>query len=193
MKKSGIYRIELGNGNFYVGSSIDLSTRERKHRNELMRGKHRNPKMQSCWNKYKVFDFVILEECDTEELLHREQVLIDAHFTDPKNANIAPKAYSALGVVHTAETRAKLSYLRKGVPKSPEWRAKLSASQTGRKRPPFSEEWRANLSASQKGKPKTADHRANLSAALKGTRYSPAHCAAISAGLLRRRERMLES
>jgi group I intron endonuclease len=193
VKAAGIYRIELGNGHFYVGSSSDLANRERQHRNGLLRGNHGNPKMQNCWNKYKVFEFIVLDECGTDELLHREQLLIDAHINDPKNANLAPTAGSALGFVHSAATRAKLSALRKGIPKSPEWRAKLSASQTGRKRGPFSPEWRANLAASQKGKGKTAEHRANLSAALTGKRYSASHCAAISAGLLRRRARMEES
>ena len=180
MKKIGIYRIELGNGHFYIGSSADLDRRERHHRNDLLRGNHRNGKMQSCWNKYKVFEFTVLFECPVDELLQREQELIDMHFKEPKNANFAPTAGSALGVVHTADTRAKLSALRKGIPKSPEWRAKISASQKGRKRPPFSAEWRAKLSESNKGKLRTEEQRANVSAG-------------VAAGWVGRRARMAQS
>jgi group I intron endonuclease len=177
---SGIYRINLGNGNFYVGSSIDLHNRERQHRNALVRGNHRNIKMQSCWNKYQLFEFIVLAECHPDELLHQEQLLIDAHINDPKNANFAPIAGSGRGLVHTAETRAKLSALRKGVPKSSEWRAKMSVIQTGKKRSPFSPEWRAKLSESNKGKLRTPEQRANVSIG-------------VTAGWIGRRARMAQS
>ena len=182
MRRSGIYRIELGNGNFYIGSAVNLVRRERDHRSDLLRCDHSNRIVQNCWNKYGVFEFIVLEECEIYELLLREQFWIDAHFCDPNNANLAPTAGSSLGVVHSAEARANMSASSKGRPKSAETRAKMSAWQKGR---PKSAEHRAKTSAGNKGKVWTAQKRAKMSALNKGkvlpTR-SAEHCAKISAG-----------
>ena len=160
-KCSGIYRIELGNEHFYIGSAVDLDRRKREHCREMKRGVHPNKIVQHCWNKYGVFEFTVLEECEIPELLATEQVWIDKHFADPKNANLSPTAGSPLGCKHSAETRAKLSAVRKGVPKSAETRAKMSIAGKGRE---HSAETRAKMSATRKGKPWSAETRAKISA-----------------------------
>lgn len=60
------------------------------------------------------------------------------------------------------ESRAKISKAKKGIPRSPEVIAKISAAQTGKKRGPMSEEHKAKISAATRGKikPKRGDsHR----------------------------------
>ena len=109
MKSSGIYRINLGNDWFYIGSSANMGRRKRNHLSELVAQKHCNQKMQRVYDKYQIFEFEILFECPVDELLSKEQVLIDAHFTDGKCANICPTAGSPLGMKHSPETRAKMS------------------------------------------------------------------------------------
>jgi len=158
MKTAGIYRIELGNGWFYIGSAVNLKRREGRHRSELVASKHCNVFMQRCWNKYGVFKFTVLEECAISELVEYEQTYLDQHFDDKKNVNIAPTAGSSLGVKHTAESRA--NYSARVV--SAETRAKLSASHKN-----MSAETRANMSAAQLGKKFSAEHRAKISAATK--------------------------
>lgn len=67
----------------------------------------------------------------------------------------------------------------KGQPRSPETRAKISASKMGKR---HSDETRAKMSAGKKGKstgPKSPETRAKMSAAKKGVPKSPEHRAAM--------------
>ena len=177
MGSSGIYKIELGNGYFYIGSSVNLKRRKVVHKTDLRSLRHSNQKMQNCWNKYGIFEFIVLEECEISDLLLREQQLIDKHFSDPKNVNLAPKAGSPLGVVHSADSRANMSAAAQN--RSDEHRAKISAAQIGRicsaetknkmsvahKGIPMSDKTRANMSFAAQNR--SAKHRANLSVAAK--------------------------
>lgn len=184
---SGIYRIDMGEGNFYIGSAVNLHTRKNSHISGLKRDKHGNPRMQFCWNKYGVFEFVVLEECEAECLLSREQYWLDKHFTDTKNLNILPTAGSSYGRVASAETRAKISAANIGRKATDETRAKLRAS--WKLRPPVSAEVRAKMSASMTGstiangrrRPHTAETRAKYSAAQKGKVVSKETKAKLSA------------
>lgn len=101
---SGVYRIELGNGWFYIGSAVNLRKREREHRSGLKRGKHCNIKMQNVWNKHNTFEFTILEECAIDDLIIHEQIYLDKHFNDEKNVNICSTAGSTLGVIFPKKT-----------------------------------------------------------------------------------------
>ena len=159
-KVSGIYRIDLGNGYFYIGSAVDLGRRERSHRSTLKRQTHVNKIMQRNWDKYGVFIFTVLVECEITELLIREQAFLDLHFDNAMNVNLAPIAGSCLGKPHSAETRAKISAAHKGRIASSESRAKMSASH---KDVPLSQETRKAMSVAQKGIPKSLAHRAKLS------------------------------
>jgi group I intron endonuclease len=192
MRCTGIYRIDLGNGNFYIGSAVDLARRERDHRSNLRLGNHTNQIVQNCWNKYGVFKFIVLEQCKISELLFREQLWIDKYFCDPKNTNIAPIAGSSLGVVHSTEARANMSAWQKGKPKSAETRAKISTANKGRV---YSNETRTKIASAQKGKTKSAETRAKISAANKGRvlpKRSMDHIAKISS-VNKGRIRSLES
>jgi len=88
MKTSGIYRIDLGNGWFYIGSAQNLERRKRQHRSALDRKDHFNRVMQRCWNKYGIFEFVILQKCATDELVIYEQTHLDKHFDNPRNVTL---------------------------------------------------------------------------------------------------------
>lgn len=60
----GIYAITCTiNGKIYIGSSNDINRRWGEHRSLLKNGKHSNPHLQKCWNKYgsDYFIFSILE------------------------------------------------------------------------------------------------------------------------------------
>lgn len=146
MTTSGIYQIDLGNGWFYIGSAVSLRHRKSKHRRDLERKVHSNQIMQRCWNRYGIFEFMVLEECVIDELIIREQIYLDKHFENPKNVNIARIAGSSLGVIRSAETRAKISAASKN--RSVEHRARLSAASKGRF---VSDEARAKISAGLTG------------------------------------------
>ena len=54
-----------------------------------------------------------------------------------------------------------------------EWKAAASVRQTGMKRPPRDAEYRAKISASLTGRKLTPEHRAAVSAALAGKKRGP--------------------
>lgn len=132
--KSGIYKIQCrANGRIYIGSAKNLSTRKYQHLYALRLGTHYNRHLQNAWNKYgeDEFDFSILEFCDIELLIEREQYYID-QLSPTLRFNISPKAGSALGVKHTDETKKKLSIIRKGFQLSPDARKRVSESLSNR-------------------------------------------------------------
>lgn len=70
-KKSGIYCIENTiNHKKYIGQSVDIDDRWRKHVSELKHNSHHNDYLQKAWNKYgeNAFIFYVLEYCNKNEL-----------------------------------------------------------------------------------------------------------------------------
>ena len=64
----------------YIGSTIDLKRRWRRHRNDLARGTHHSQYLQNLWNKYgqSAFEFEVLEGVqDPTTLLDAEARWID--------------------------------------------------------------------------------------------------------------------
>lgn len=79
-KKSGIYCIlNLVNQKKYIGSSKNLQERLINHKCQLLKNKHGNKILQNSWNKYYKdnFVYIILEYCEKEKLIEREQFYID--------------------------------------------------------------------------------------------------------------------
>lgn len=82
------------------------------------------------------------------------------------------------GLIRTAEHRAKISAAKQGQCHTPEAKAKMSAASKGRTATP---ETRAKLSAIRKGKSHTPEHRAKIAAANKGKTRTPEQRARMSA------------
>lgn len=79
--RSGIYAIEhIESKRFYIGSSAAFYKRKQAHVWKLRAGIHHSTHLQNAWNKYgeDAFEFYLLEECDKENLLIREQAYLDA-------------------------------------------------------------------------------------------------------------------
>lgn len=108
-KLSGIYEIvNSANGKRYVGSAANMKQRWASHRHLLDAGRHHSVHLQRAWKKHGPGGFVFraLElGVLVEDLILREQHHINA--LKPEY-NIARHAGSALGVRHTAETKAKI-------------------------------------------------------------------------------------
>ena len=64
------------NNKIYVGQSQDIYTRFRKHKEALRKNKHVNKHLQNAWNKSGEisFDFIISQECITQQLTYQEQM-----------------------------------------------------------------------------------------------------------------------
>ncbi|SRR6266852_3028017 len=122
---SGIYCIlNIKTNKAYIGSAVNISKRWILHLHQLRKNKHYNKYLQNSWNKYgeENFKFEILEYCNKEELLTKEQFWID--WLSPKY-NRALIAGSRLGVKLSDGTKLKLSLLHKGKPKSEEHKLKI--------------------------------------------------------------------
>lgn len=76
----GIYQIRNTITNkIYIGSAKNFYNRFRIHKSFLNRNKHNNSYLQLAWNKYgaKNFEFIILEYCEADKLIEREQIYLD--------------------------------------------------------------------------------------------------------------------
>lgn len=151
MKISGIYAIvNLYNGKRYVGSSLSIAKRKHLHIWYLNKRNHQNKHLQRAWNKYGIdgFEFIVLEECDKDDLIGREQYYIDIlkpeynicliagntqgrKFSDEA---IEKNRLAHLGKITSPETKIKLSIAGKGKKRSTETRAKMSIAQMGNKK-----------------------------------------------------------
>ena len=133
---SGIYRIvNTVNGRVYVGSASCLGGRRKAHEYRLKAGNHHSIKLQRAWNKYgeSAFVFEVIEQVSGEaSLLEREQHWIDHYDAAKVGYNVAAVAGRTVGIVWTEEQKRKASESKKGVKKSPEHVAKMSAVRIGK-------------------------------------------------------------
>jgi group I intron endonuclease len=116
-KDSGIYYIKSKHNNkLYVGQSIDIQARWRKHTSKLKDNKHHSIHLQNHFNKYGIADleFCILEIINQDDLSiedykkllnSREQFYMDNLGND---FNCQPIAGTSLGYKHTEETKLKI-------------------------------------------------------------------------------------
>lgn len=111
---TGIYLlINSATDKVYVGSSVDIRQRWMEHTSALNREIHKNKYLQNAWNKHAdIFEFVVVEECSPEKLLEIEQLWLDA--TKDFNYNLSPIAGNTLGKIQSEETKLKISKSRKG-------------------------------------------------------------------------------
>jgi group I intron endonuclease len=162
----GIYTIRNTiSGRIYIGSSVNIERRWRVHVHHLKAGTHHSSILQRSWDKHGegAFAFEVWLVIDAKLLIDHEQDLIDRL---KPSLNIHPKARSPLGVKRTAETRLKLSVMKRG--KQPDHLVEYSKQCIGKPAPhvvesnrrrggvktgPHSPERRANISLAKKGVP----------------------------------------
>lgn len=76
----GIYFIKsLCNGKIYIGSASNINNRLKRHKSDLLRGKHDNQRLQNHVNKHDFSDLIfgVVEKCSIKDLLTKEQYYID--------------------------------------------------------------------------------------------------------------------
>jgi group I intron endonuclease len=122
--ESGVYKISFNEGKyFYIGSSQNLAERRFKHLSDLKRKQHVNKKMQNVYDKYKDYDFKVIEYVPTEILITTEQFYLDSL---KPNVNILMKAYSTYGYKHSEESIDKLILIANERKNKTEWINKVS-------------------------------------------------------------------
>lgn len=135
MKSIGIYRIlNTKNNKMYIGSSEDLDKRKTNHFGMLKRNKHHSIHLQRAYNRtinaQQVFIFEILEYCNEEILLERENYYLNYYCKSQDyinninkeflkiSYNIQPYAVKGFSGKHRKETILKLKMnhpLRKNI------------------------------------------------------------------------------
>lgn len=108
-KQTGVYTITNKiNGHRYVGSAVSFHNRISVHKANLNRGTHHCIHLQNAWNLYgkETFVFELIEECDKEQLVSREQYWLDILFPE---YNIRKIAGSNIGIRFSEEAKTKLS------------------------------------------------------------------------------------
>ena len=155
----GIYGIRnLINDKIYVGKTgMNFGDRWDSHRSLLNNNKHDNPHLQNAWNKYKPenFEFIVLEDCNVDELSDREKYYIKLYKELGLAYNIhdgGDEGYN-LGKHLAEETKRKIGEKNRinglGRKASDDTRAKMSETHTGMKYAPMSEEGRKNIQQAQ--------------------------------------------
>lgn len=159
-QKSGIYKIaNTIDGRCYIGSAVSLYNRYHVHKHRLTCGTHHSQHLQRFVNKYGLdaVIFEVIEICDVQDLLAREQYWID---TLSPTFNTAQIAGNTLGVLHTPASRRKMSVARKG---------KQTTGMLGKKHTP---ETKAKIAAKRIGKPLHPNFKAASIAANTGRKHS---------------------
>jgi len=93
-----------------------------RHKSQLKHNKHYNSHLQRSYNKHgeEVFEYVVVEECDVDDLSIREQHWIDTYRNKLYNTELYVKDQEGChnrfyGKNHTKETKAKMSLSKKDV------------------------------------------------------------------------------
>ena len=90
-KNCGIYKIQnLINNKLYIGQSINLKKRKRKHFTELRNNRHVNSHLQRAFNRYgeENFNFEVILFCEESELTYYEDFFIKYYNTQSLGYNI---------------------------------------------------------------------------------------------------------
>lgn len=90
----GIYKIQNKiSGKLYIGSSYNIRERLNNHKSMLRCNRHHSIYLQNAFNKYGIENFIfeIIEECELEQLMIREQYYIN-NFNFNNLYNILPKS-----------------------------------------------------------------------------------------------------
>ena len=174
---TGIYKIlNKVNGKFYIGSAVDIENRWRRHKHDLNKNNHHNIYLQKAWNKYwnVSFEFTIIEACDKENLLIREQFWLD--WAKPEY-NLSPTAGNSLGVKHSEQSRKRMSEAKKKM--TEETKDMMRQARKGKK---LSEEHKAKISKGNKGRVHSEETKAKIGKANSGRIASEETRKKISAG-----------
>lgn len=103
-QKCGIYMIAC-NQHSYIGSSINIYYRLKRHISDLLKNKHSNKYMQNAFNKYgkDSFKFKVIKECNKEVLIKTEAYYIQSM---SPNLNFIQ---DPVAIIHSNETLLKIS------------------------------------------------------------------------------------
>jgi len=180
---SGVYQIRnTTNGKVYLGGTVHLRRRFRKHCRDLQRGDHHSIRLQRAWWKYggDAFVFEILVLVPRKDVQKTEQLWLDRvkPYLRDGGYNICSEGRIRLGVSPSPETRAKMSAAQKGRRNTPEQIERMRQSMIGKR---HTEETKRKIGAAARLRKHTPEAKAKIGAAKRGIKVSPETRAKISA------------
>ena len=114
----GIYGIHnIVNDKWYVGQSIDIERRWKHHKWGLTNEYHYNRHLLRAWNTYgeSSFEFVVLEECETFDLLaDKEKHWINTYNALNNGYNLCEGGNTPIGRIVPDEVKLAESIARQG-------------------------------------------------------------------------------
>lgn len=111
MIKSGVYKIQIANSVYY-GSSLNIYSRKQNHLNKLRSGKHRNKRLQKCFDKYgeSAMSFEVIVICDKDSILDEEQKILDKNIGKDNCVNFCRNASAPMsGLKFSDEHKKRMS------------------------------------------------------------------------------------
>lgn len=134
---TGIYIIKNNiSDKVYIGSAVNIKKRLAKHFSALKHNEHHSIIFQRFYNKYKdsiILKYEVLEYCEINELIQKEQFYIDN--CENMLLNVNKIANSRLGLTNRPEHNQKISDSLIGHTLSEETRMKISNTLSGVKLP----------------------------------------------------------
>lgn len=105
-----VYSIDFPNGMFYVGRTVDVSRRAKRHFHESMRSAHSNTAMERCFKKYKFQETwgVIKTFATAKEAVDFEAMYIEEFWDDPLFLN--QKRGDKFTALENERQHSKLAY-----------------------------------------------------------------------------------
>jgi group I intron endonuclease len=168
MKNSSgfVYQIlNLVNGKFYVGSTINTTARWRTHLRKLRRGNHHCPHLQAAWVKYgeESFSFNVIKTCAVADVNKLEQEFLDQHHGSEHCYNLAKYVDNSNRGIQLQDSH------KKAISTALKDYFRLNGSfNTGRK---HSEEAKALMSKNRSGIPVSPEKKEKLRVANLGKKY----------------------
>ena len=133
-EKYVVYTIRfIDSKSIYVGSTVRKAhKRWWDHTSQLRTNIHANSHLQNAFNKYheESMEFEIIEICNKNNLLEREQYWIDFHNTFKKGFNKCPKAANSLGTKRTQEQKDRIRDLGNWKKANVAWRGESHTEET---------------------------------------------------------------
>lgn len=180
MVKSGVYQIVLKeDGRSYIGSAVNIKNRWNAHKLAAKRNKTKQV-IAKAIAKYgpDSFNWIVLEYCEVDQLLVREQHWLDTirPFADEGNGfNVRKTADSNIGIKRSLESRKKQSQTMLGVPKTAEHKQKMRESWHNNRGDEYYAALRERITG-EKNPAKRPDVREKISKAMTGKGWKDDKC-----------------
>jgi len=175
----GIYKIEnIKNGKIYIGSSIDIEKRIKRHKNELIKNNHVNKHLQRDFNKHGLesFMFECIEICN-DNIKELEQKYLDEIFSNESDINyynIGREASGGDNISNNPNRSNIIDNIKNGLLKKYENETDIERNDrvkrvTGDLNPNFGKKWTIEK------KERMSKQRKGLKSKIKGKTYEEIH------------------